>query len=421
VAEPGIDGSVHLSADRYLPALMGRRALVLAVLAPAALAAACGGHGTDLAVPAKTVTQPTVGASGTQPDAAAGLGFPAFATKNTTRVGGADPVADAAGAARAVFPGPSRSTRPGAVVLADARDWRIGVAAAVLAGTAIRAPILLSNGPDLPPASKDALDALRPTGSKAAGGAQVIRVGDVARPAGLRATDVAGADPFALARAIDAFAAAARGKESASVVIASADDPGYAMPAAAWAAKSGDPILFVKRDAIPAATRAALVAHRRPKIYVLGPPEAISEKVEAGLRRLGEVTRVGSGDPAKSSIDFARYVDGSFGWGVIDPGHGLVFARADRPLDAAAAAPLSASGTYGPLIVLSSADRLDPSVNDYLLDIQPGYSRDPVRGVYNHGWIVGDDKAVSTGVQSRIDELLEISRISRRHQQGSRS
>jgi hypothetical protein len=60
-------------------------------------------------------------------------------------------------------------------------------------------------------------------------------------------------------------------------------------------------------------------------------------------------------------------------------------------------------------------------VNDYLLDIQPGYSRDPVRGVYNHGWIVGDDKAISTGVQSRIDELLEISRISRRHQQGSRS
>jgi ell wall binding domain 2 (CWB2) len=399
---------------------MRRCALLSAVLALSAIAAACGGHSDNLADRGTTGTQPTVGASSSTPDAATGLGFPVFATKNTTRVGGADPVADSAGVARAVFPATSPSTRPGAVVLADGRDWRIGVAAAVLAGTTVRAPILLSNGTDLPAASADALTALKPTGSKAVGGAQVIRVGDVARPAGLRATDVRGADPFALARALDAFSAAAAGKESKSVVIASADDPGYAMPAAAWAAKSGDPVLFVRRNALPAATRAALTAHRRPKIYVLGPPETISEKVVSELGRLGSVTRIGSGDPVRSSIDFARYIDGSFGWGVIDPGHGLVFARADRPLDAAAAAPLSASGTYGPLIVLSNADRLDAPVNDYLLDIQPGYSKDPVRGVYNHGWIVGDDTAISTGIQARIDELLEINRVSRR-QHGSQS
>jgi hypothetical protein len=204
-------------------------------------------------------------------------------------------------------------------------------------------------------------------------------------------------------------------------VIASADDAGYAMPAAGWAAKSGDPVLFVRRNSIPAETRAALLAHRQPKIYVLGPSETISEKVVAALGSLGDVTRVGSGDPVRSSIDFARYTDGSFGWGVVDPGHGLVFARADRPLDAAAAAVLSASGTYGPLLLLSNADRLDAPVNDYLLDIQPGYARDPVRGVYNHGWIVGDDKAISVGVQSRIDLLLEITRVTRRKQQGSQS
>jgi hypothetical protein len=399
---------------------MRRRALLLAVLGLAGLAAACGGRNADLADRGETATQPTVGAGGGQDDAAGDLGFPAFATKNTTRVGGADPVADAAGVARAVYPGPSVRTRPRAVALVDARDWRIGVAAAVLAAPPVRAPLLLSNGPDLPIASRDALAALAPTGSKEAGNAQVIRVGDVARPAGLRPTDVTGRDPFALARAIDAFSAAARGNQSDRVVIASADDPGYAMPAAAWAAKSGDPVLFVRRDALPAETRAALVAHRKPKIYALGPPETISDNVLKALGRLGDVTRVGSGDPVRSSIDFARFIDGSFGWGVVDPGHGIVFARADRPLDAVAAAPLSASGTYGPLILLSNADRLDAPVNDYLLDIQPGYNKDPVRGVYNHGWIVGDDKAISVGVQSRIDLLLEITRVSRR-QQGSRS
>jgi hypothetical protein len=291
----------------------------------------------------------------------------------------------------------------------------------VLAGTELRAPILLSNGPDLPVASKDALAALAPTGSKAAGNAQVIRVGDVARPTGLRAADVKGTDPFALAHAIDAFSAAARGRESDQVVIASADDPGYAMPAAAWAAKSGDPVLFVRRNAIPAETRAALVAHRKPKIYVLGPPETISDNVATALGTLGTVTRVGSGDPVRSSIDFARFIDGTFGWGVVDPGHGIVFARADRPLDAVAAAPLSASGTYGPLIVVSNADRLDAPVDAYLLDIQPGYRKDPVRGVYNHGWIVGDGKAISAGVQARIDLLLEIRRVTGGQPQGSKS
>jgi hypothetical protein len=399
---------------------MRRRTLLLAGLIAlcTTLLAACGGKGN---VSSRTVTEPTVGASGGQDDAAGNLGFPGFATKNTTRVGGADAVANAAGVARAVYPGPSVKTRPESVALVDSRDWRIGIAASVLAGTTVRAPLLMSNGHDMPTASKDALAALAPTGSKAVGDAQVIRVGDVARPAGLRATDITGADPFALAQAIDAFSASARGKQSKNVVIASADDPGYAMPAAAWAAKSGDPVLFVRRDAIPAATRSALASHRKPRIYVLGPPETISENVVTALKKLGTVTRVGSGDAVRSSIDFARYLDDSFGWGVVDPGHGVVFARADRPLDAAAAAPLSASGTYGPLIVVSNADRLDPPVDAYLQDIQPGYRKDPVRGVYNHGWIVGDDKAISVGVQSRIDFLLEIRRVTDQKPQGSQS
>jgi len=398
---------------------MRRRALLLAVLALCAATTACGGRRGGVAE--RTAPVPTVGASGGQSDAAGDLGFPAFATKNTTRVGGADPVANAAGVARAVFPGPSVRTRPKAVALVDSRDWRIGVAAAVLAGNEVRAPILFSDGTDLPYASKDALAALAPTGSKAAGGAQVIRVGDVAKPAGLKSTQVRGSDPFALARAIDAFSAAARGRQSDHVVIASADDPGYAMPAAGWAAKSGDPVLFVHRGTIPAETRAALAAHRKAKIYVLGPPETISQKVLTALGKFGAVTRVGSGDPVRSSIDFARFIDGSFGWGVVDPGHGLVFARSDRPLDAVAAAPLSASGTYGPLIVVSNADRLDAPVDAYLLDIQPGYRRDPVRGVYNHGWIVGDDKAISVGTQAQIDLLLEIRQVTRGRQQGSQS
>ena len=415
-----MDAAVRLSGGRYAPRAMRRsRTLLVVVLAlSAAVAAACGGRTDDLR---NDADRPAIGAGADQSDAAGNLGFPAFATKNTTRVGGADPVADAAAVAQAVYPATSRRNRRPVVALVDARDWRAGIAAAVLAAPPFRAPILLSNGQDLPVATRDALRALRPLGSRQAGGAQVIRVGDVPAPAGLRATAVTGRDPFALAQAIDGFTGAARGESTERVVIASADDPGYAMPAAAWAAKSGDPILFVNRNALPAATRAALESRRKPSIYLVGPPETISKRVEKALGRLGKVTRIGSGDAVRSSIDFARYLDDDFGWGVIDPGHGLVFARADRPLDAAAAAPLSASGTYGPLILLSDADRLDDPTNDYLLDIQPGYRTDPVRGVYNHGWIIGDDKSISVGVQAQIDSLLEITRENRRAPSGSRS
>jgi hypothetical protein len=112
-----------------------------------------------------------------------------------------------------------------------------------------------------------------------------------------------------------------------------------------------------------------------------------------------------------NAVAFARYVDGNFGWGVVDPGHGLVFANVDRPLDAAAAAPLSASGTYGPLL-LTSGDGLPVSLVQYLLDVQPGYAKDPVRGVYNHGWLMGDEGAISAADQARIDSLLEIVPVS---------
>lgn len=390
-------------------------ALLVAVVALAGCGRGDGGDGTQ-----QTTATPSIGAKGSETTASQDLGFPTFATKNTTRVGGADPIADAAAVARAVYSGASRVTRPRAVVLADSRDWRVGLVSAVLMAAPLRAPLLYADGPDkLPGATQSALAALAPTGARQAGDAQVIRVGDVPDLPNTRTTDLRGADPFALARAVDAFQAAARGATSDRVMVVSADQPAFAMPAAAWAAKAGDSILFTHKDAVPADTRAAIAAHQQPKIYVLGPRSVISDAVLTTLRRLGTVTRIGRPDAAATSVAFARFVDGPFGWGVVDPGHGFVFASADRPGDAAAAAPLSASGTYGPLLVSGTPDRLPVPLQGFLLDVQPGYIRDPVRGVYNHAWIVGDEGAYSVAVQSQIDALLEIVPVNERGSQPS--
>ena len=337
------------------------------------------------------------------------LGFPAFATKNTTRVAGTDPTSDAAGIARAVFSGSGTHQHPPVVTLADVHDWRSALAASALVAPPIRAPILFTDGDSLPDVTKSTLAALNPTGSAAAGGAQVIRIGTKAQLGSVKTTDVRASNPFAMARAIDAFASAVRGTTGARVLVVSADDPAFALPAAAWAAKSGDTVLFAHRDSLPADTVAAIKDHSSPHIYVLGPSSVISPKVTRLLRKLGPVTRTGGPDPESNSIEFARYLHGSFGWGIIDPGHGLVFARANTdPATAAAAAPLSSSGAYGPLLLLSNATALSKTMARYLLDIQPGYANDPVRGVYNRGWLVGDTTAITVPLQSEIDRYLEI-------------
>ncbi len=351
---------------------------------------------------------PILGQSGEDSEAAADLGFPDFATANTTRVGSADPVATAAAVALAVYPARDADTRPAAVALADTSDWRVAASAAQLMAPPLRAPLLLSDGGELPPASEQALGRLIPSGSKELGGTQVVRLGGAADADGYKSTPVAGDDYAAVAAGIDKLVASAAGKPSGAVVVASADQPGFSMPAAAWAAKAGDPVLWVTRDAVPAATRDAIVAHKRPRIYVLGPESAVSKDVLKELDKLGTARRIAGADPVANAIAFARFSDGEFGWNVVDPGHGLVIESTQRPLDAGAAAALSGSGSYGPGLLVTSANAMPAPLQDYLLDIQPGYDKDPVRGVYNHGWIIGDESAVSVDVQARIDSLLEI-------------
>jgi hypothetical protein len=59
-------------------------------------------------------------------------------------------------------------------------------------------------------------------------------------------------------------------------------------------------------------------------------------------------------------------------------------------------------------LLLVTPGSLPKTLVQYLLDVQPGYERDPVRGVYNHGWLIGDERAISVEDQARIDSLLEI-------------
>jgi hypothetical protein len=395
-----------------------RRTAWLALLGICLVLAGCGGRRTTV-----FIHEGTTGAvqSGT-PNAAQQLGFPTTATKNTTRVPGADPVADAAGVAIAVYPSAAGGTHPTAVTLAPTDDWQAAIASSVLMSSPIRAPILLSGSTALPSATKDALKSLAPAGAGSIRGAQVIRIGDVPTPSGVKTTAISGTDPYKLAAAIDRFASAAAGKASSDVVIASGDDPKYSMPAAGWAAESGDPVLFVSRSGIPQATVQALQSHEKPHIFVLGPSSVIPDNILKQLGHYGTVKRVGASDPVANSVAFALYRDppcpsnqacahvpGSFGWAMRSPGHGYTLINDNRTLDAAASAPLSASGSYGPQLLTDSATTLPTTVQNFFLDYAtPGFTQEgPTAAVYNHGWMIGDESAISVGVQAQVDNLLE--------------
>jgi hypothetical protein len=355
-----------------------------------------------------------------------GLAPSGLVTKNTTRLGGANPAADAAAVALATYPALTPATRPVAVVLVDDRDWTAALAAAALAGSPLQAPLLYSEGRSLPAISAQALATLKPTGAGRLGGIQVIEIGPPAAPARYRTLDLTGR-PAALAAQVERLVATLQGSPPHRVIAVGADGPpALAMPAAGLAAESGAPILPVDAAGIPPATRGVLARLHRPVIYAVGPAAAVSHAVLTELARLGPVRRIyptpgangasgpgtsGAG-PAENAIAVARFSDGGFGWGVEQPGHGLVFANASRPLDAPAAAPLSASGDYAPLLLLESPSEVPNVLSSYLSDIRPAYGNtpeyQPVRGVYNHGWLIGDDEAIAPAVQAELDATLEI-------------
>ncbi|MGH2962592.1 MAG: hypothetical protein ACRDL3_10445 [Solirubrobacterales bacterium] len=392
--------------------LIAASVLVVAAVGVGGFFAVRGLSGDDDEAPAPPVALKEEEGDDDEPKAAEELGFPAFATKNTTRIGGNDEAADAAGAALATFPSVGGVDRPAAVTLVPSSDWAAGVAASVLVSDPIRAPILLGDDDGVPDETETALDAMQPEGSPETTDAQVLRVGDVEVPGGLRALEVPGGSAAEVANGVDKLRQRLSDEKPENIVLASTEDPAYAMPAAAWAARSGDPVLFVERDAVPEATIEALKRHEGVPAFLIGPELVASEKVVDEVEKHAPaVQRISGEDPVTSAIAFARFDAGTFGWNITDPGHGLVIANSSRPLDAAAAAPLSASGKWGPLLVSDDADAVPAPLRGFLLDIKPGYRSDPSRAFYNHAWLIGDNSALSVAFQAQVDDALELVRI----------
>ncbi|HTQ68493.1 MAG TPA: hypothetical protein VMI13_07350 [Solirubrobacteraceae bacterium] len=392
--------------SRLLRVRSGALRLVPVLAAGACLLAACG----KSAGPSRSLAP------------VAEQGAVSVVTGNTSRIGGSDAASDAAAVARAVYPGLTRASRPEAVVLVDEGSFQTALAASVLASLPLNAPLLFSSGGSMPGVSSEAIESLHPLGAGSLGGAQVVRVGSSASvPGGLHTLTLPPRAPAAAAAAVEQLLArATRSRPHQVIVVPTGASPALLMPVAGLAAQSGAPILFATAAGVPKATAGVLEHLDHPAIYVIGDGQLHHATMDE-LRHFGHVTpingttQLGGEDrtPTGNSIAIARFTDGSFGWGIKEPGHGLVFANAARPPDGPAAALLSASSQYGPLLVLESAERVGAAMGTYLADIQPAYTSapayQPVHGVYNRGWLIGDEDMISSVTQAEIDSLLAIS------------
>src|SRR5436190_655581 len=75
------------------------------------------------------------------------------------------------------------------------------------------------------------------------------------------------ADPATEAATIEQLREKLFGGPPDHVVVAPSDSPGFAMPAASWAARSGDPVLFASKDNLPKVTASVLVHLRDKPVY----------------------------------------------------------------------------------------------------------------------------------------------------------
>ena len=160
-------------------------------------------------------------------------------TTNSSRFLASNPADLSVTVANALFP-EAGNNAPGGIVRVPADNWQAGVAAAPLIRW-VNGPLVMDDG-------------------------STVRVESSTQ-------DVPGefseSDPASLAAQIDAATVTIAGSITNKVLLVS-EDPGYAIPAAYWAAQSGDTVLFANNE-LPEATREALLRRDgEARIYTLG-------------------------------------------------------------------------------------------------------------------------------------------------------
>ena len=318
------------------------------------------------------------------------------------------------------------ATRPQAVVIVDERDWPAALAASALASAPLDAPILYAEGDTLPQVSREgAARRCARRGAPALGGAQVIRDRHQRAAPGrlLARARSPPREPAATAAAIERVLAHAHGGRAPR-----AGDRGRRRRARARCRcrRRASPPRAARRSCSP--TPAALAAGDGDAAARPAPPRDLRDRRRARsarsalgeLAKLGRVTRIPGADAAKATTPATALDRGRplhrrhvrLGRQRTGPRARVRELRAparrarrgaalgDRRLRPAAAARNARR---------RSRRRSPPTSATSSRPTPRRPNSSPVRGVYNHGWLIGDEPAISLTTQAELDSLLEIS------------
>lgn len=321
--------------------------------------------------------------------------------KNVTRIGGTSGGGTQAAVLATAYPATRPDNRPSTVIVVP-DDWRIALAATPLIARPSNFALVVGSAD-----TGHIAGVLRRLAAPVRPFSEVTD-GPTSDPAGVAA---------AVAAAVDRRIIPATGSGSRGVIVVSADaDPRWALPAGAYAARTGTPILFVSTNAVPSATVQALRRRgRQSAIYVLGPERAVSNGVVEQLGRLGRVVRIAGRDYATNAVRFAEFYDEQthFGWGRTGrssrrfASSNSILVNRDDWRGAITAAHLAHRGKSGPLL-FTGRDRLPAAVAYHLWRQRPAFANTPAEGPFSHVWVVGNFDEISYPVQARADYAVEI-------------
>lgn len=343
----------------------------------------------------------------------AGDGLQVDSTKNITRLSGDGVEEMSVVSSQTIWPATHEANQPGTVILADEDEWQHALAALTLVHHPNDGPLLLMED-GLTEELVSEIERLSPLGND--DGIEVLVAADLSAEEeemleAFETDNVYEEDPAQFAKEIEESFADTIGELPESVIIGSMEEEHQtsSLIAGSWIAHMNESLLYVNEE-IPDATMEALEAREGDaNIYLLGNDEAISSEVEEELAELGSVVRIEGDTPAELSIAFAEYQDDSFGWGIDEPGHGLVFASVNEPELALPAMPLAHLGKHAPIIWME--EELEQPHADYLAQLKPSFEEVPMEGPYNHGYVIGGEEIVSFQTQGAIDALLEIEQL----------
>jgi hypothetical protein len=196
------------------------------------------------------------------------------------------------------------------------------------------------------------------------------------------------------------------------IVIVSAKEPAYALPAAYTAAYFRAPVVPVEEGHIPQSLQNSLKNGEKKTILVAAPERLLSDSFIKEMEAFGKVERVADENIYKHALLWARSRWSNFGWGIdenfhFDGYYNFVLTNPETPEFAAAGLPMAYRGNYGPLLYTQKED-LNNYVDQYLWRLSPDYFAFPSDGPFMNVRVVGDSESVSYNAQARADLALEV-------------